>query len=266
MKKSYSILACALLFSALGVPVAQADSQQEFQDLVQQMDQQASEKNMQGVLEFYSKDFKSNDGLNREATAKALESLWKSLEKPQYKTEVTSVTEEGSQALVKAKTSLAGSLKQGDTSFALKGETETLSRFERLGPNNAWQLVKQEVLMERSSLTSGKEPPKVSLSLPSQVAAGSTYTVEAVLDKPLRDSPALGGINQTPLTASAIPNMGSVNLNLLSSGGIFASNKVPKIPQDQVVSLGFVNTTGTTFITQRIKVTAKSSKKRRNRA
>jgi hypothetical protein len=261
MKKSYSILSCALLFSALVAPIAQAASQKEFQDLVQQMDQQASEKNMQGVLGFYGKDFKSEDGLNREATAKALESLWKSLEKPQYKTEVLSVTGEGNRALVKAKTSLAGSLKQGDASFALTGETETLSRFERLGSNNAWQLVKQEVLAERSMLTSGKEPPKVSLSLPSKVAAGSTYTVEAVLDKSLRDSPALGGINQTPLTASAIPNVGSVNLNLLSSGGIFASNKAPKSPQDQAVSLGFVNTTGITFITQRVKVTAKSFKK-----
>jgi len=261
MKKSYSILSCALLVSALAASVAQAASQQEFQDLVQQMDQQASEKNMQGVLEFYRKDFKSGDGLNREATAKALESLWKNLEKPQYKTEVLSATGEGNRALVKAKTSLVGSLKEGDTSFALTGETETLSRFERLGPNNAWQLVKQEVLAERSMLTSGKEPPKVSLSLPTKVAAGSTYTVEAVLDKSLRDSPALGGINQTPLTASVIPNVGSVNLNLLSSGGIFASNKAPKSPQDQAVSLRFVNTTGTTFITQRVKVTAKPSKK-----
>jgi hypothetical protein len=106
-------------------------------------------------------------------------------------------------------------------------------------------------------LTSGKEPPQVSLKVPNQVAPGRTYMVEAVLDKSLRDSPALGGINQTPLTVSAIPKVGSVNLSLLSSGGIFASNKAPKSAQDQAVSLGFVNTTGTTFITQRVKVTAK---------
>jgi hypothetical protein len=261
MKKSYSILACSLLLSAFMVPGAQAASQKEFQDLVQQMDKQASEKNMQGVLEFYGKDFKSDDGLNRETTATALESLWKSLEKPQYKTEVLSVTEERERAVVKARTSLAGNLKQGDANFTLTAETDTLSRFERTGPSSAWQLMKQEVLAERSMLTSGKEPPKVSLNLPGKVAVGSTYAVEAVLDKSLRDSPALGGINQTPLTASAIPNVGSVNLNLLSSGGIFASNKAPKTPQDQAISLGFVNTTGTTFITQRIKVTAKSSKK-----
>jgi hypothetical protein len=261
MKKSYSILSGALLLAALVAPVAQAASQREFQDLVQQMDQQASEKNMQGMLGFYGKDFKSEDGLNRDTTAKVLESLWKNLEKPQYKTEVLSVTGAGNRALVKAKTSLAGNLKQGDASFALTGETETLSRFERLGPNDGWQLVKQEVLAEHSMLTSGKEPPKVSLSLPGKVVPGSTYTVEAILDKSLRDSPALGGINQTTLTATAIPNVGSVNLNLLSSGGIFASNKAPKVPQDQVVSLGFVNTTGTTFITQRVKVAAKSFKK-----
>jgi hypothetical protein len=44
MKKSYSILSGALLLAALVAPVAQAASQREFQDLVQQMDQQASEK------------------------------------------------------------------------------------------------------------------------------------------------------------------------------------------------------------------------------
>jgi hypothetical protein len=261
MKKSYSIFACSLLFSALVVPGVQAASQKEFQELAQQMDRQASEKNMQGVLEFYGKDFKSDDGLDRETTAKALESLWKSLEKPQYKTEVLSVTGDGDRAVVKAKTSLAGILQQGEANFDLTGETETLSRFERIGSSSAWHLVKQEVLAERSMLTSGKEPPKVSLNLPVKVAVGSTYRVEAVLDKSLRDSPALGGINQTLLSASAVPNVSSVNLNLLSSGGIFASNKAPKTPQDQAISLGFVNTTGTTFITQRIKVTAKSSKK-----
>jgi hypothetical protein len=257
MKKPYSILYAALLLGALLAPVAQAASREEFQDLAQRIDQQASEKNVQGVLEFYRKDFKSADGLNRQATATALESLWKNLEKPQYKTEVLSVTGEGNRAVVRAKTALAGILNQGDNSFTLTGETETSTRFERSDSKSSWQLVKQEVLAERSMLTSGKEPPQVSLKVPNQVAPGRTYMVEAVLDKSLRDSPALGGINQTPLTASVIPKIGSVNLNLLSSGGIFASNKAPKSAQDQAVSLGFVNTTGTTFITQRVKVTAK---------
>jgi hypothetical protein len=111
-------------------------------------------------------------------------------------------------------------------------------------------LVSQNIQTERTEIKAGNTPPKVTLTLPSSVKAGKPYELTAILTTPLDERPVLGGVTQFKAGTSGE----SPVLEGLEAGGLFKRNSVPVTKEDQLLSLGFIQSDGIYFITQRVKV------------
>lgn len=225
-------------------------------EMVSQMDQAASGKDIQALLSYYGQDFRS-DGLKPVDTRQAITGLWAKLQEPVYRTEVESITEQKGQVVVTGTTRLqavynAGVALPTTGVVRLSSVVGSVSRFDR----TSLKLVAQEIRSERTTITAGTKAPIVNLTIPASVRPNQDFKVEAVLEGPLDEgNPALGGISLTPLNmrTAAVPD--SPSLEPLRAGGIFKTAKAPGQSEDQVVTLAFVRASGLVLISQRLRVT-----------
>ncbi|OLP19723.1 hypothetical protein BST81_04080 [Leptolyngbya sp. 'hensonii'] len=216
-----------------------------------QIDAAANNRDLQTVLQFYSENFTNTDGLTRQSLADALTALWKRYPKLTYRTEIKSWKADGNGFMVETVTTITGIQRADGKEMAL---TATLRAQQRVEGN---KIVRQEILAERSQLTSGAKPPTVQIILPEQVTVGQAYNFDAIVKEPLGDGVLLGTAIEEPVRASNYLVTSPAELEILSAGGIYKTGRAPNTPESRWISAVLVREDGMVIITQRLRVVPK---------
>lgn len=219
----------------------------ELRNLLTQVDTAATRRDIKGVLQFYSPSFTNSDGINRQNMEKALSSLWKRYPNLQYRTQVQSWKREGNALVVESVTTITGAA-ASTNNMALNSTIKSRQRLE------GGKIVRQEILSERTVLTSGAKPPTVDIKLPERVNAGQQYNFDAVVQEPLGDDYLLGAAIDEPIQPDKYLNPTPVDLELLTSGGLFKVGRAPNQAENRWISAVLVRGEGMTMITQRLQV------------
>ncbi|MBW4580360.1 MAG: nuclear transport factor 2 family protein [Tildeniella nuda ZEHNDER 1965/U140] len=212
------------------------------------IDKAASSHNVQSVLAFYSPTFTHSDGLTRQTLEQALTQLWKRYPNLTYRTELKSWKAEGNGITAQTVTYVTGAQKMGDRELKIDSTLQAQQQFENQ------KIVRQEILAERSQITSGTNPPNVKLNLPEQVNAGQAFSFDAVVQEPLGNDLLLGTALEEPVKADGFVNPTTVDLELLSAGGLFKVGRAPLTADSRWISAVLVRQDGMTMITQRLRV------------
>lgn len=213
-----------------------------------QIDTAATNKNLQGVLQFYSPAFTHSDGLTRQTLEQSLTALWKQYPQLTYRTQLKSWQPIASGVQAETVTYITGTQTVNGRQMKLNAALEARHKIE----NN--QIVRQDVLAENNQITSGENPPSVKISLPNQVKPGQEYSFDAIVQEPLENDLLLGSVLEEPVRATSYLKPSKVDLELLSSGGVFKVGRAPNTPSSQWISAVLVRHGGMTMVTQRLRV------------
>ncbi len=138
----------------------------DLKNLLTQVDAAASQGNVKAVLQFYSPNFTHGDGLNLQTLEKSLISLWQRYPKLQYSTKLLSSKPEGNGIIAETETKIT-SLPSGKVdNLTLNATIKSRQRIQ------GGKIVRQDILSERTLLTSGSKPPQIDIKLPEQVQVG----------------------------------------------------------------------------------------------
>lgn len=216
--------------------------------LLTQIDAAANRRNVNGVMNFYSPRFVHGDGLNRSTMAKALTSLWERYPSLRYTTKVESWRSQGNSIIADTVTNIVG---QHTANKNKLGMNATIKSRQRIVNG---KIIRQDILSERTQLSSGINPPKVNINLPEKLKAGQRYYFDAIVDEPLGEDFLLGAALDEQVKPGKYLRPTPVNLELLSAGGIFKVGRAPTTPGSQWISAVLVRGNGMTMITQRVEV------------
>ena len=220
-------------------------------NLLTQVDAAASRGDVKGVLQFYSPNFTHGDGLNLQTLEKSLNSLWQRYPKLQYSTKLLSSKPEGNAIIAETETKITGLPSGSSNNSALNATIKSRQRIV------SGKIVRQDILSERTQLTSGSKPPQIDIKLPEQVQVGQKYNFDAIVQEPLGDDFLLGAALEEPIKPDKFLNPTSVDLQLLTSGGLFKTGQAPSTPGSQWVSAVILRGNGMTMVTQRLQVVKK---------
>ncbi|MEH1931957.1 nuclear transport factor 2 family protein [Nostoc sp.] len=223
----------------------------ELKNLLTQVDAAASRGDVKGVLQFYSPNFTHGDGLTRQTMEKSLISLWQRYPKLQYSTKLLSSKPEGNGIIAETETKITGLPSGSANNLTLDATIKSRQRIA------GGKIVHQDILSERTLLTSGSKPPQIDLRLPQQVKVGQKYNFDAIVKEPLGDDFLLGSALEESIQPDKFINPTSVDLELLTSGGLFKVGQAPSIPGSQWISAVILRGNGMTMITQRLQVVKK---------
>lgn len=248
--RSLSGLAVGLTVSWATIGSAQTlpDVPPDLSQTLDAIDAAAGQEDLPGVLQHYSNDFTSTDGGSYRTLERSLEAFWQQYSDLRYETIVNSVTQDGSATVAETTTTITGTQTQDSRTFSLTATIRSRQRFD------AGHIVQQEILAERSQLTTGDNPPTVSVSLPEEVPTSREFSFDAIVQEPLGDRYLLGAVIEEPVTTSlsSLPTLG--DLELLSAGGLFKVGRAPASPGDRWISAVLVRDDGITIVTQRLRV------------
>jgi hypothetical protein len=222
----------------------------ELKNLLTQIDTAASKGDVKTVMQFYSPNFTHGDGLNRETMEKALTGFWQRYPQLRYTTRLKSWKLENNSIIAETVTTITGLASANSNSNNISLSTTITSRQKVV---NA-QIVQQDILSERTQLTSGKKPPQVDFRLPEQVRVNQRYNFDAIVEEPLGEDLLLGAALEEPIQPEKYLNPTNIELQPLSSGGLFKIGRAPAVAGNQWISAVIVRGGGMTIITQRLQV------------
>lgn len=240
---------------AQAVEIAQSSNVQNapstLKTLLTQMDAAASKGDVKGVLQFYSPNFTHGDGLTRQTMEKALTTFWKRYPQVRYNTQLQSWKTEGNTIIAETVTNITGLPSANTNNIAINSTIRSRQRIV------GGKITRQDILSERTSMTSGSKPPQIDIKLPQQVRVGQQYNFDAIVQEPLGDDLLLGTAIEEPIRATRYLNPASIDLKPLSSGGLFKVGRAPSTPGNHWVSAVILRGDGMTVVTQRLQVVRK---------
>lgn len=252
-----SLFACLTLGLALGwasggfAQVSTSPSASppaELAETLAQIDAAASKGDLRQVMRFYSPSFTSSDGLTHNTMRTMLDELWKRYPGLTYQTKLESWEQQGDGLSTVTTTTITGEYPDGRRNLTLSATITARQHFQD------GQIVEQEILSERSELTSGDKPPTVTVHLPDQVTTGEQFDFDAVVSEPLGERLLLGAALEESINVNNYLNPAPIELELLSSGGLFKVGQAPNSPGNQWVSAIIVRDDGITAVTQRLHI------------
>jgi hypothetical protein len=244
-----SLLTLGLTSSLHGVQAAPPqNAPAALNNLLTQIDTAASKGNAKAVLQFYSPNFTNGDGLNRQNLEKALVTLWKQYPQLRYSTKLQSWKSEGNAIIAETVTNISSLPSTNTNNYALNA---TITSRQRVAGG---KIVRQDILSERTLITSGKQPPQIDIKLPQQVKVGQQYSFDAIVKEPLGEDFLLGTAIEEPVKVEKYLNPSPVELQLLTSGGLFKVGRAPATPGSHWISAVIVRGEGMTMVTQRLQV------------
>jgi hypothetical protein len=212
------------------------------------LDAAASEGDVDQVMQFYSPEFLSDDGLTHGDMETALASLWQQYPGLTYETQLLSWEMQGDALVTETMTLVTGTPTVGDRPFEF---TSTLEARQTIVDQ---AITAQTVLAEETVLMSGTRPPTVQINLPETVVVGRSFVFDAIVQEPLGDGRLLGAAIDEPVTLDSYLNPVDVRLNLLPAGGLFKVGRAPDSPGSYWISAVLVRDDGMTMITRRLQV------------
>jgi hypothetical protein len=225
-----------------------ATAPEELTTVIAGIEKAANNQNLNGVISYYSQDFKNSDGLTTGGLSKALTQMWKNYPQLKYTTEIESWSASGNELVAETLTTIRGIHNQAGRQERLNSTIRSRQYFQ------GQKLVRQEILTEQSQLTSGDRPPKVKVVAPDSVTTGEKYNFDLIVDEPLGDKVLLGAVREEKTSANLYLNSTSLELEPLSAGGIYKVATAPSIPESNWLSAILVRGDGITMITHRVNI------------
>jgi hypothetical protein len=220
----------------------------ELTSILAQIDTAASQGDLKAVMRFYSDAFTNTDGLTHDTLQQTLADLWKRYPGLTYSTTLDSWQPQGNGYSTVTTTTIQGEYPDERRDL---GFTATITAQQQIEGN---QIVQQQILSERSQLTGGENPPTLTINLPEQVTPGQEFSFDAVVAEPLGDRLLLGAAMEEPIGVENYLNPAPIELELLTSGGLFKVGEVPDANSDRWISAVIVRYDGITAVTQRLQV------------
>jgi hypothetical protein len=224
----------------------------ELVNAINTLDSAASKKDINAVMQFYSPNFAHSDGLSRQKLRESLEGLWKRYNNIKYKTEVTKWARKDNTYTVETVTRVQGTKPGTEGEYKLDAQLVSTQVYQVNGSN--LQMSRQDILSEKSSLTSGEKPPTVEMRLPDQIGVGRQYALDAVIPEPLGANLLLGSIIEEEVSPANYLKDTTIELEPLRAGGVFKIGQAPYTTGDRWVSVVLVQETGITISSQRMRV------------
>lgn len=250
-----SVLLGLVLWGMTGIDSTRVHAQEppetapsELTTVIEGIEAAANRQDVAGVLEFYSQDFSTTEGLDRRSLEQVLNQLWQNYSNINYQTQLQSWEKDGSAIIATTVTEITGTQDLNGREFTLNSTITSQQRVENQ------KVVQQEVLAERNQLTSGEEPPTVTLVVPEQVKTGQEYSIDAIVEEPLGDQIMIGTAIEERVTPRAYLTEFPLELEFLPSGGVFKIGTAPKTPGHNWISAILMRPGGITMVTQRLKI------------
>jgi hypothetical protein len=216
--------------------------------VLSELDKAANSRNTKAVADLFSANFTHSDGLTRQTLQDALTTLWKRYPDLTYRTEIKSWRAQGNGFIAETITTMIGTQKEGDREFKLNATLEIRHKIENQ------KIVRQDILTERSQITSGSQPPVLKINLPDQVKSGQEFSFDAIVQEPLGDDLLLGAALEESIKPTGHLNATTANLEPLNSGGIFKVGRAPLNAENHWLSAVIVRYNGITMVTQRLRI------------
>lgn len=201
------------------------------------------------LLEKYiSPQFNTKDGLDYKSLNEFTQKLWQNYPNLTYKTSLISWEKKGNQLLAETLTEITGSFNSDGRKINLVSTISSLGHFEN------GKLIRQQILSERTDLTSGENPPEVTVILPEKVKPGEQFNFDVILKEPLGNDIVLGTAIEAKVDKELYLNPSKFELTNLTAGGIFKLVTAPETPNDSWLSAVLIRSDGIRLITQRVRV------------
>lgn len=212
------------------------------------IDAAANQGDLDTVMDYYSEDFSSSDGLDYDDLQETLTGLWERYSNLTYETELLSWEQDGDAIVAETITLVTGRPEISGRIFDFSATIESRQRFV------GQEITEQEVLSEETVLMSGSNPPTVRINLPNEVGIGQEFIFDAIVLEPLGESRLLGAAIDEAVGVSGYLDPETVNLELLSAGGLFKIGQAPVTPGSRWISAVLVRDDGITMVTRRLQV------------
>lgn len=255
VKLFLSSLVFGIVLTGMGVVYAQTEPSEptesapsELTDTITQIDAAANQRNLDGVMQFFSPTFVHTDGLNQSQLEDAIEALWERYPQLTYETKLDNWQRDGEAIAFETTTTITGTQTLNDRDFTLTSTVRSRQRLEN------GQIIRQEILAEQSRLTSGEAPPTVEMQLPEQVVIGRDFNFDAIVQEPLGTRLLLGAAVEEPITANSYFTSTPIELEPLSAGGLFKVGRAPALPDSRWISAIIIREDGITLETRRVRV------------
>jgi hypothetical protein len=221
---------------------------EELTEIVKGLETAANSKNLEGVMAYYSPSFKNNDGLTYDSTASAISKMWQNYSQLKYTTTIESWSKEGDKLIAETVTQISGVQQDKGRTVNLTSTIRARQDFEN------GKLIEQEILSEETKLTSGDRPPQVEVLIPETVNIGKKYNFDVIVTEPLENGVLLGAAREERTSSNGYLNPTALDLEPLSSGGIYKVVTAPLIPDNNWLSAIVVRGDGITLINRRVRI------------
>jgi hypothetical protein len=245
-------VAISLLVAAHGILPAHADSPSTapaaLKTILTKIDTAANNRQLPELLGYYSDNFNPGDGLNRATWQQSLSQFWRSYSNLKYTTTLASWKPSPNGYTAEIVTKIAGTQQ-------INGKTQRLqaaiqSRQKIVGG----QIVEQQIINERTQVSSGAQPPTIDLTMPDKLQTNAEYNLDAIVREPLGEDVLMGALVEQPISADAYIKPSDYKLELLTAGGLFKISRAPGKSGDYWFSTVFIRPAGMTTLTQRVRV------------
>jgi hypothetical protein len=216
--------------------------------ILTKIDAAASQRQLPELLRYYSPNFSTSDGLNKAAWQQSLNKFWQSYNNLKYTTTLENWKSQENGYTARTTTKIIGIQN-------LNGRTQNLlatiqSRQKIVGG----QIVQQQILQERTQISSGTKPPTIEINLPERLQTNAEYTLDAIVTEPLGEDVLMGTTVEQAVSAQGYDLQPKYKLELLTAGGLFKVARAPGKSGDYWVSTMFIRPSGMTTLTQRVHV------------
>jgi len=216
--------------------------------ILTKIDAAASQRQLPELLRYYSPTFSTSDGLNKAAWQQSLNKFWQSYNNLKYTTTLENWKSQENGYTARTTTKITGIQN-------LNGRTQNLlatiqSRQKIVGG----QIVQQQILQERTQISSGTKPPTIEINLPERLQTNAEYTLDAIVTEPLGEDVLMGTTVEQAVSAQGYDLQPKYKLELLTAGGLFKVARAPGKSGDYWVSTMFIRPSGMTTLTQRVHV------------
>ncbi|MBD2259095.1 nuclear transport factor 2 family protein [Pseudanabaena sp. FACHB-2040] len=220
----------------------------ELVQVLSQIEAASDARDMAAVMATYGPSFTTADGFSRDQFEQTLQQFWQQYATLDYDIELVAWEPSDGGFTAETITRIQGTQAQPNRQLELTAEVRSRQRFEN------GQIVYQEVLAEQSQLTTGANPPSLTVNLPNQIAPGAKYSFDAIVQEPLRNRSLLGVALDEGVTAEDFLAPRPLLLESLSAGGLFKVGQAPEQPDNRWISAIIVREDGITVETRRLRI------------
>ncbi|MGD1863581.1 MAG: nuclear transport factor 2 family protein [Phormidesmis sp.] len=208
----------------------------------------ASTGDVAAAMAGYSPTFTNEDGFTYETLEAALTTLWSRYDSLTYRVELQSWEPTSGGFIAETVTYIDGTQRVNGQPMVLESVIRSRQTFKD------GKIVSQATLSERNQVSTGEQPPTVSVILAEQVNPGEQYDFDAIVVEPLGNRYLLGAAVEEGTTATDFFTGRPIVLELLSAGGLFKIGEAPPSPDSRWVSALLVREDGLTVVTRRLQV------------